>query len=170
MGGAAEALAPVAEAPPVLSLSPPRSIVQKEKGWLQDRRGRRHRDLHSPSTDASDSELLREILKLQQQLEASEQMTCRLRLQLKASEQVISRQQRERELQREELERERDDAEASWSALECVVCLDRDRSVLCVPCNHLAMCAECAKGVAGEDEECPICRSAVTGTIDVVLS
>ena len=41
--------------------------------------------------------------------------------------------------------------------LECTVCMEVERSVLFLPCQHAATCAGCA----AELDECPICRAAI---------
>ena len=40
---------------------------------------------------------------------------------------------------------------------ECVVCLDRQRAVACVPCGHLCLCRKC--GDAAGLRSCPLCRT-----------
>ena len=47
----------------------------------------------------------------------------------------------------------------------CVVCLERPRAVVLLPCRHLSMCALCAAGVS----TCPICRSAVEESMVVFV-
>ena len=45
----------------------------------------------------------------------------------------------------------------------CVVCLERPRSVVLLPCRHLGLCETCAPGLA----TCPLCRETVSGTLVV---
>ena len=45
----------------------------------------------------------------------------------------------------------------------CVVCLERPRSVVLLPCRHLGLCETCAPGLA----TCPLCREIVNGTLVV---
>ena len=40
----------------------------------------------------------------------------------------------------------------------CVICLQRERNLLFMPCNHLCACAEC--GLNPTIRTCPICRTA----------
>ena len=47
----------------------------------------------------------------------------------------------------------------------CVVCLERPRAVVLLPCRHLSMCALCAAGVS----TCPMCRSAVEESMVVFV-
>jgi len=48
----------------------------------------------------------------------------------------------------------------------CVVCNEKDRSVLLQPCTHLALCGSCAL----QCETCPICRGLITNRVDVKVS
>jgi hypothetical protein len=43
----------------------------------------------------------------------------------------------------------------------CVVCMERERGVLYVPCNHLAVCVECDLGVAAASMPCPMCQEPI---------
>ena len=45
----------------------------------------------------------------------------------------------------------------------CVVCLERPRSVVLLPCRHLGLCETCAPGLA----TCPLCRETVNRTLVV---
>eukprot|EP00775_Hariotina_reticulata_P007565 gene7565-7772_t len=48
----------------------------------------------------------------------------------------------------------------------CVVCLDAPRSVLLLPCKHLALCEECSQSLQASSRDkgtgsgscCPVCR------------
>jgi hypothetical protein len=48
---------------------------------------------------------------------------------------------------------------------ECVVCMDSARSVIFLPCKHLACCANCAKILP--KKECPICKKAIESLLDL---
>jgi hypothetical protein len=48
----------------------------------------------------------------------------------------------------------------------CVVCIDRPRSFLIVPCRHLALCASCAQD---EWKECPICKQGVSDIFEIFM-
>lgn len=56
--------------------------------------------------------------------------------------------------------------EASRSALECTVCLDKPRDTVILPCSHFAVCSECQKAC----RNCPVCRGAVNGSIKVFIA
>ena len=40
----------------------------------------------------------------------------------------------------------------------CVVCMDNDISIICVPCGHLCLCGKCAENLS----TCPMCKTVVT--------
>lgn len=43
----------------------------------------------------------------------------------------------------------------------CIVCCERDRSVVLMPCKHMLMCSECSEKV----KECPACRIVIQDRI-----
>ena len=43
----------------------------------------------------------------------------------------------------------------------CVVCMDNEHSCLYVPCNHLAVCAECDADIMAACLPCPMCKAAI---------
>ena len=51
---------------------------------------------------------------------------------------------------------------------QCIVCRDRDRSVLMIPCRHLCLCDECNDRLT--DLQCPVCREVVVDTIKVLFA
>ncbi|XP_053169445.1 baculoviral IAP repeat-containing protein 7 isoform X2 [Hemicordylus capensis] len=59
----------------------------------------------------------------------------------------------------EELQRLRDER-------MCKVCMDKDVSVVLVPCGHLVVCAECAPNL----RRCPICRGVIRDSMKAFLS
>ncbi|XP_044522189.1 baculoviral IAP repeat-containing protein 2-like [Gracilinanus agilis] len=48
----------------------------------------------------------------------------------------------------------------------CKVCMDKEVSVVFIPCGHLVVCKECASSL----RKCPICRSTIKGTVRTFLS
>uniref|UniRef100_A0A0A9QWG4 Uncharacterized protein n=1 Tax=Arundo donax TaxID=35708 RepID=A0A0A9QWG4_ARUDO len=53
----------------------------------------------------------------------------------------------------------------------------RSASVVILPCRHLCVCPDCEPAVYGTNAlwaaavpACPVCRGAVTGTVQVVFS
>ena len=61
------------------------------------------------------------------------------------------------------LKRERDEAQ---DRNECVVCMERPRAVVFLPCEHCAVCASCAAAL----QECPNCRATITTRITIANS
>jgi len=47
----------------------------------------------------------------------------------------------------------------------CVICMDADKTQVCVPCGHRCLCAECAD--ANKPDKCPVCRADVSVVIRV---
>jgi len=47
----------------------------------------------------------------------------------------------------------------------CVICLQRERNLLFMPCNHLCACAEC--GLNPTIRTCPICRTTFNNRVVV---
>ena len=48
----------------------------------------------------------------------------------------------------------------------CKICMDKDISTLFLPCSHLVCCDTCAPTV----HDCPICRTAIRGTVRTYIS
>ncbi|KAM9658735.1 baculoviral IAP repeat-containing protein 3-like isoform 2-T2 [Trichechus inunguis] len=48
----------------------------------------------------------------------------------------------------------------------CKVCMDKEVSVVFIPCGHLVVCKECAPSL----RKCPICRGTIKGTVRTYLS
>ncbi|XP_014929428.3 baculoviral IAP repeat-containing protein 3-like [Acinonyx jubatus] len=48
----------------------------------------------------------------------------------------------------------------------CKVCLDREVSIVFIPCGHLVVCQDCAPPL----RKCPICRGPIKGTVRTFLS
>lgn len=55
---------------------------------------------------------------------------------------------------------------AAASSDDCVVCLERRKCVIVIPCGHVCLCDQCVDAVNGH---CPICRGAVASTHKVFL-
>ena len=56
------------------------------------------------------------------------------------------------------VKRERDEAQ---DRNECVVCMERPRAVVFLPCNHCVVCTTCAT------DTCPFCNGAVASSITI---
>jgi hypothetical protein len=50
----------------------------------------------------------------------------------------------------------------------CVVCMERERGVLYLPCNHLAVCVECDLGIEAASMPCPMCQEPIDRSSSVV--
>nr|XP_025862532.1 baculoviral IAP repeat-containing protein 3 [Vulpes vulpes]XP_025862534.1 baculoviral IAP repeat-containing protein 3 [Vulpes vulpes]XP_025862535.1 baculoviral IAP repeat-containing protein 3 [Vulpes vulpes] len=48
----------------------------------------------------------------------------------------------------------------------CKVCMDKEVSIVFIPCGHLVVCRDCAPSL----RRCPICRGTVRGTVRTFLS
>jgi len=50
----------------------------------------------------------------------------------------------------------------------CVVCLERERDEVLVPCGHMVLCHGCCADIMASSNECPICREEIVDhcTID----
>eukprot|EP00997_Jenningsia_sp_PLL12_P007790 NODE_4471_length_658_cov_47.558292_g3822_i0.p2 GENE.NODE_4471_length_658_cov_47.558292_g3822_i0~~NODE_4471_length_658_cov_47.558292_g3822_i0.p2 ORF type:complete len:75 (+),score=5.37 NODE_4471_length_658_cov_47.558292_g3822_i0:358-582(+) len=42
----------------------------------------------------------------------------------------------------------------------CVVCCQRQRNAILIPCGHLALCTVCALDLCDRGQPCPVCRIA----------
>ena len=47
----------------------------------------------------------------------------------------------------------------------CVICLEKCRNVVLMPCRHLCMCKACNANL--RKRECPICRAKIDNAIEV---
>lgn len=81
--------------------------------------------------------------------------------------QVALREKRVAEEGWRQAAKQADDASTNFEQrVHCVVCREKDRSVLTSPCKHLCMCADCAPHVPA----CPVCMSHITDRTSVYLS
>lgn len=69
-----------------------------------------------------------------------------------------------------ELERE---IETEKEKRKCVVCQDRNKSVLIMPCKHLCLCVQCAEQIARSRmpgrRVCPLCRTRIKTIMNVYV-
>jgi hypothetical protein len=62
----------------------------------------------------------------------------------------------------EQVEREREDK-------LCVVCQDKEKCIMILPCRHLCICQDCQGPMQLQNNHCPICRRLVRQTIKAYL-
>ena len=51
----------------------------------------------------------------------------------------------------------------------CVVCQDRNKCVIVLPCRHLCLCTECSVIIKRDHGTCPICRQNVRRTMKIYI-
>lgn len=49
----------------------------------------------------------------------------------------------------------------------CVICHDREKCVILMPCRHMCLCVECSSHIAVSS--CPKCRAVISSKINVYL-
>ena len=62
----------------------------------------------------------------------------------------------------EQVEREREDK-------LCVICQDKEKCIMILPCRHLCICQDCQGPLQLQNNHCPICRRLVRQTIKAYL-
>jgi len=58
-----------------------------------------------------------------------------------------------------------DAASTVATALQCVICMDKERTHLLFPCGHKCLCVDCADPAV--ITTCPLCRRLVVGITEV---
>merc|ERR1712228_813538 len=59
------------------------------------------------------------------------------------------------------------------NAWQCIVCEDNEKTIVYLPCNHLAVCNQCDLELSqmakddDKEETCPICRTKITNRLKV---
>jgi len=48
----------------------------------------------------------------------------------------------------------------------CKICMEKDICTLFLPCSHLVCCEDCAPAL----RDCPVCRTAIRGTVRTYIS
>lgn len=51
----------------------------------------------------------------------------------------------------------------------CVICQERQKCVLTLPCRHICLCAECCRRLYGYQRTCPICRTFIYHSVTVYM-
>lgn len=68
----------------------------------------------------------------------------------------------------EAIVRAANDAADAADAL-CVICQERQKCVLTLPCRHICLCSECCMRLYGYQRTCPICRTFIYHSVTVYL-
>lgn len=59
-----------------------------------------------------------------------------------------------------------DQLKVEYDSHTCVVCMHNTRSVMSLPCKHLALCDACTRTIKRSSNKCPICREAAQTWIE----
>ncbi len=52
----------------------------------------------------------------------------------------------------------------------CVICQDKEKCIMILPCRHLCICQDCQGPLLAQDSvSCPICRKPLRQTIKAYL-
>uniref|UniRef100_S4PRQ8 RING finger protein 26 n=1 Tax=Pararge aegeria TaxID=116150 RepID=S4PRQ8_9NEOP len=51
----------------------------------------------------------------------------------------------------------------------CVICQERQKCVLTLPCRHVCLCTECCMRLYGYQRTCPICRTFIYHSVTIYL-
>ncbi|XP_005182801.1 uncharacterized protein LOC101897854 [Musca domestica] len=59
----------------------------------------------------------------------------------------------------------------SDAAINCIVCMERAKNILLLPCKHICLCSNCAEHIMAERETkfCPLCRQDIIDTLEVFI-
>jgi RING finger protein 26 len=49
----------------------------------------------------------------------------------------------------------------------CVVCQEREKTVVLMPCRHLCLCDVCGDAASSQVKACPLCRRQIVNKINV---
>ncbi|XP_066250134.1 uncharacterized protein [Euwallacea similis] len=52
---------------------------------------------------------------------------------------------------------------------DCVICQERVKCILLLPCKHVCLCEECSEEMRDYKDECPICRSYIMDAMKIYL-
>ena len=106
-------------------------------------------------------EELQEMRRLVSQRVSTTQEAKRMAQEAEQRVQEAEQRAQEAEQMAQEAEQRAQEAVALRSAGVCVVCLDQDATVACLPCGHLCLCAGCMDEVCRRGQPCPLCKAAI---------
>lgn len=49
----------------------------------------------------------------------------------------------------------------------CIVCMERRKCIVIVPCGHSLLCRTCLTGIKETSNECPVCRGAIEDSLEL---
>ena len=52
------------------------------------------------------------------------------------------------------------------SGMVCIVCMEREKKVVLLPCKHMCMCKVCTDEIMADKAQCPVCREAVVDSFE----
>ena len=64
----------------------------------------------------------------------------------------------------------REDEDEAERQRICIVCRDRPRTEVLLPCSHMSMCEECLDQMVDNVFRCPVCRSEVDSWVSVLFA
>lgn len=83
---------------------------------------------------------------------------------------VISRMASGDEIRSREIDLSSDDIDdVNQTDALCVICQERQKCVLTLPCRHICLCTECCRRLYGYQRTCPICRTFIYHSVTVYL-
>lgn len=47
------------------------------------------------------------------------------------------------------------------SETNCIICIERQGSILFLPCQHCCLCPDCTKQYVKQSSKCPLCRAEI---------
>ena len=107
-------------------------------------------------------EELQEMRRLVSQRVSTAQEAKRMAQEAEQRVQEAEQRAQEAEQMAQEAEQRAQEAVALRSAGVCVVCLNQDATVACLPCGHLCLCAGCMDEVCRRGQPCcPLCKAAI---------
>ncbi len=103
------------------------------------------------------------IVNLQRELSRrNNQLQQRIQNQIRAEEETQTLSDELRRLERKTID--------LTDRITCIVCQERERDLVILPCKHLCLCHTCADKIcASKDKTCPVCRQKISDTVEFYL-
>ena len=58
---------------------------------------------------------------------------------------------------------------ARSDVLLCVVCMEREKKVVLLPCKHICMCKGCTDEIVADSAQCPVCREHIVDSFEAFI-